>query len=106
MTVGARPYDSRGAPSSRLRPGPSPAPASPLTGYPRPELLASTEWLADNLDRPDVRILDVRWRPDGTARSQFGVGHVPGAVHLDWAAELIERPEGQDSFLLTRADKA
>ena len=27
-------------------------------GYARPELLASTEWLADHLDDPDVRIVD------------------------------------------------
>ena len=62
-----------------------------MTGYARPELLASTDWLADNLDRPEVRILDVRWRPDGTARNHFAAGHVPGAVHLDWADELAHQ---------------
>jgi hypothetical protein len=31
-----------------------------MTGLARPELLASTEWLADQLGRPEVRILDVR----------------------------------------------
>jgi len=77
-----------------------------LTGYARPELLASTEWLADNLDRPEVRIVDVRWRPDGTARNQFAAGHVPGAVHLDWADELVDRTEGADAFLLARPDRA
>lgn len=77
-----------------------------MTGFARPELLASTEWLADNLDRPDVRVLDVRWRPDGTARSQFLAGHVPSAVHLDWATDLIDRQDGVDSFLLARPDKA
>ena len=28
-----------------------------MTGFARPELLASTEWLADELGRPDVRIV-------------------------------------------------
>jgi thiosulfate/3-mercaptopyruvate sulfurtransferase len=77
-----------------------------VTGFARPELLASTDWLADNLDRPDVRVLDVRWRPDGTVRSQFLMGHVPGAVHLDWASDLVDRIDGVDSFLLARPDKA
>ena len=38
-----------------------------MAGFARPELVATSEWLAENLGRPEVRILDVRWRPDGTA---------------------------------------
>ena len=65
----------------------------PSTGYARPELLASTEWLADNLDRPGLRVVDVRWRPDGTGRAAHLAGHVPGAVHLDWSADLVSDEE-------------
>ncbi len=61
-----------------------------MTGFARPELLASTEWLADELGRPDVRIVDVRWRPDGTGQAVFDAGHLPGATYLDWKAELNE----------------
>jgi thiosulfate/3-mercaptopyruvate sulfurtransferase len=68
--------------------------------YARPELLASTEWLADNLGRPEVRVLDVRWRPDGTARQVHALGHVPGAAHLDWLAELTEGEVGTGVVLL------
>lgn len=72
-----------------------------MTGYARPELLATTDWLADQLGRPEVRILDVRWRPDGTGRDVFGSGHVPGAVHLDWRRDLIAEPvEGSNALLL------
>jgi thiosulfate/3-mercaptopyruvate sulfurtransferase len=71
-----------------------------LSGFARPELLASTEWLAEQLGRPEIRILDVRWRPDGTGRAAFQSGHIPGAVHLDWSAELLDRDEGSSSFLL------
>ena len=39
-----------------------------MAGIARPELIATPEWLAENLGRPDLRVLDVRWRPDGTAR--------------------------------------
>ena len=55
-----------------------------MPGFARPELLATPEWLAESLDRTDLRVLDVRWRTDGSARTLYGTGHVPGAVHLDW----------------------
>src|SRR5829696_503664 len=63
-----------------------------MTGFARPELLASTEWLADELSRPDVRIVDVRWRPDGTGSAAFDAGHIPGATHVDWRTELNDPP--------------
>jgi thiosulfate/3-mercaptopyruvate sulfurtransferase len=71
-----------------------------VSGYPRPELLASTDWLAANLDRPEVRILDVRWRPDGTGRAAHAAGHVPGAFHLDWATDLTDPDENGRPYLL------
>jgi thiosulfate/3-mercaptopyruvate sulfurtransferase len=63
-----------------------------VTGFARPELLASTEWLNHELNRGDIRILDVRWRPDGSAHQAFEDGHIPGAVYLDWRTELNEAP--------------
>jgi thiosulfate/3-mercaptopyruvate sulfurtransferase len=63
-----------------------------VTGFARPELLVSTEWLADELGRPDLRIVDVRWRPDGTGNTVFDAGHIPGAAYLDWRTELNESP--------------
>jgi len=72
-----------------------------MTGYARPELLASTDWLAEQLGRPEVRILDVRWRPDGSARDLYSSGHVPSAVHVDWRRDLIADPvEGSNALLL------
>jgi thiosulfate/3-mercaptopyruvate sulfurtransferase len=73
--------------------------------YPRPELLASTEWLADNLGRPEIRILDVRWRPDGTGREVHARGHIPGAAHLDWVTELIDDEAGEGPRLLAGPDQ-
>jgi len=61
-----------------------------VTGFARPELLASTEWLAEELSRPDLRIVDVRWRPDGTSQAAYDAGHLPGATHVDWRTELSE----------------
>jgi thiosulfate/3-mercaptopyruvate sulfurtransferase len=71
-----------------------------LSGFARPELLASTDWLADQLGRPEIRILDVRWRPDGTGHSTYQTGHIPGAAHLDWSVDLLDRDETTSSFLL------
>jgi thiosulfate/3-mercaptopyruvate sulfurtransferase len=65
----------------------------------RPELLASPDWLAENLGRSEVRILDVRWRPDGTGRQVFASGHVPNATYLDWRAAFVD-PEDVDTVLL------
>ena len=81
-----------------------PGPRLPKTrtpgGLARPELLASTDWLAEQVGRPDVRILDVRWRPDGTADSVWALGHIPGAVHVDWRADLSDPSESGDTLLL------
>jgi thiosulfate/3-mercaptopyruvate sulfurtransferase len=85
---------STGTPITRQPPG------GFLAGIARPELSASPEWLAENLDRPDVRILDVRWRPDGTAATLYGTGHVPGAVHLDWRSALVAPGATGDTLLL------
>ncbi|CAN5574211.1 MAG: sulfurtransferase [Chloroflexi bacterium] len=63
--------------------------------FARPELLASPDWLAENLSRPGVRIVDCRWRVDGTARKRFATAHIPGAVFLDWAADLIDSRDPQ-----------
>jgi thiosulfate/3-mercaptopyruvate sulfurtransferase len=70
------------------------------SGFARPELLASTEWLADHIGRPELRVLDVRWRPDGSGRAAHAMGHIPGAVHLDWRTELIDPSDTGDALLL------
>jgi thiosulfate/3-mercaptopyruvate sulfurtransferase len=74
-----------------------------VTGFARPELLASTEWLAAELGRPDVRILDCRWRPDGTGGAVFDAGHLPGASYVDWRAELNEPPSEEAGHALRLA---
>jgi thiosulfate/3-mercaptopyruvate sulfurtransferase len=67
-----------------------------VADFPRPELIATPDWLAERLGQPDLRVLDVRWRPDGTAPSLYAAGHVPGAVLLDWQAAVVEAaPDGE-----------
>lgn len=50
--------------------------------------VVSTDWLADHLDDPQVRVVDCRWYlapfdlrdPD----DEYRAGHIPGAVQLRW----------------------
>jgi thiosulfate/3-mercaptopyruvate sulfurtransferase len=48
--------------------------------------LASTEWLADHLHDPRVRVLDATWRMPGDPadpKTDFTAGHIPGARFFD-----------------------
>ncbi len=64
--------------------------------------LLSTEWLADRLDDPAVRIIDCRWylRPfdDRNGDDEYRSGHLPGAVHLRWDTDLAD-PDRAGSML-------
>ena len=64
-----------------------------MSGLARPEHMATTEWLAEQLDRPGVRVVDARWRPDGSAGAVYATGHIPGAVHVDWRADLVDESD-------------
>jgi thiosulfate/3-mercaptopyruvate sulfurtransferase len=65
---------------------------------PRP--LVETGWLAERLDDPDLRLVDARWRGDGSGRALYDLGHVPGAIHLDWHADLNARQGRVDDLIL------
>ncbi len=50
------------------------------------DALVSTDWLADRLEAPDVRIVDASWHlPDAgrDANQEYADGHIPGAVLFD-----------------------
>lgn len=68
-------------------------------GYRHPEALASTAWLADALEDPTVRVLDLRYGvragADGTFHGASGLdayrqGHIPGALFVDVLADLAD----------------
>jgi len=52
-------------------------------GYARPEVLVSTDWVADHLEDPNVRFVE-----SNEDTLLYASGHVPGAVHVDWTADL------------------
>src|SRR5579862_1015213 len=76
-----------------------------MSGYPRAEIVATADWLADQLGHPDLRVIDLRWRPDGSGRTVFGSGHVPGATYLDWLVELVDRDDESGILRLADADR-
>jgi thiosulfate/3-mercaptopyruvate sulfurtransferase len=61
-----------------------------------PGLVVTTDWVADHLDHPSLRLLDVR---DAT---HFGEGHLPGAMHVDLQT-LSGTVEGVPGMLLPPA---
>jgi thiosulfate/3-mercaptopyruvate sulfurtransferase len=52
-------------------------------GYARPDVLASTAWVAGHLDDPKVRLVEC-----DEDLLLYETGHAPGAVKLDWVSEL------------------
>ncbi|QDV33196.1 sulfurtransferase [Tautonia plasticadhaerens] len=65
--------------------------------------LVSTDWLAEHLDDPAIRVLDIRGyvstRPVGPgeeeatyrgAPEEFEAGHIPGAAFVDWTKDIID----------------
>lgn len=52
-------------------------------GYARPDVLVSTDWVAEHLNDPNVRIVE-----SNEDQLLYPSGHIPGAVQIDWAADL------------------
>ncbi len=52
-------------------------------GYANPDVLVSTDWVASHLSDPTVRIVE-----SNEDTLLYASGHVPGAVHVDWTADL------------------
>jgi thiosulfate/3-mercaptopyruvate sulfurtransferase len=52
-------------------------------GYARPDVLVSTDWVADRLNDPTVRLVE-----SDEDVLLYETGHVPGAVKIDWVADL------------------
>lgn len=65
--------------------------------------LASTEWLAERLEAPDLRVVDIRGYVKKTdlgegrqkaeyvgARDEYEESHIPGAVYVDWTTDIVD----------------
>jgi thiosulfate/3-mercaptopyruvate sulfurtransferase len=61
------------------------------SGYAHPEVLCETDWVANNLNNPNIRILEV----DYDAENAYKQGHVPSA-HLVWWRRDVNDPVRRD----------
>lgn len=53
-------------------------------GYAHPEVLVSTEWVAENLHNTDkIRLVE-----SNEDVLLYSTGHIPNAVHIDWVSDL------------------
>jgi len=52
-------------------------------GFANPDIVVSSEWLADHLNDPDVRLIESNEDP-----LVYHAGHIPGAVEIDWTRDL------------------
>ncbi|MEM1176786.1 MAG: sulfurtransferase [Acidobacteriota bacterium] len=66
-------------------------------GYTHPEALVSTDWVAEHLEDPNVRLVESNEDP-----LVYPAGHVPGAVEVDWTRDLNDQVRrdylGRDGF--------
>jgi thiosulfate/3-mercaptopyruvate sulfurtransferase len=52
-------------------------------GYANPDVLVSTDWVAEHLNAPGIRLVE-----SNEDTLLYASGHLPGAVHVDWTADL------------------
>lgn len=58
-----------------------------MAGYANPNVLVETNWVAEHLKDPHIRILEV-----SVDAAAFDQGHIPGAVAFNWFRDLEEHP--------------
>jgi thiosulfate/3-mercaptopyruvate sulfurtransferase len=54
-----------------------------MAEYKHPEVLVSTDWVAQHLNDPKLRLVEV-----DVDTSAYGQGHIPGAVGWNWQTQL------------------
>lgn len=56
------------------------------SGYAHPEVLVETNWVAEHLDDPSIRIVEA-----DEDVLLYEIGHIPGAVKLDWHVDVQDK---------------
>ncbi|MBI4513192.1 MAG: sulfurtransferase [Gemmatimonadetes bacterium] len=56
-----------------------------VRGYALPEILVTTQWLADHLEDPNVRVVEV-----DVDTKAYEEGHIPGAIGWAWDRQLCD----------------
>ncbi len=55
-------------------------------GYSNPDVLVTTEWVANHLNDKSIRIVE-----SNEDQLLYSTGHIPGAVHVDWTKDLNDQ---------------
>lgn len=61
-----------------------------MAEYAHPEVLVTTDWLAEHLNDPNIRIVEA-----DEDVLLYDIGHIPGAIKLDWHVDL-QNPVNRD----------
>src|SRR5437773_6135810 len=64
--------------------------ASSISGYVHPEVLVETSWVAEHLNDASVRLIEA-----SEDVLLYEIGHIPGAVKLDWHVD-VQDPVARD----------
>src|SRR5512145_2539018 len=54
--------------------------------YAHPDVLVSTDWVAEHLHAPAIRLVE-----SNEDTLLYAAGHIPGAVHVDWTSDLNDQ---------------
>lgn len=52
--------------------------------------LVTTDWLAERLDDPTIRVVDCRFAFDHDCQEDYAASHIPGAVYVNWSRDLTD----------------
>ena len=56
-----------------------------MADYVHPEVLVSTQWVAEHANDPNVRVVEV-----DVDTKAYDEGHVPGAIAWNWGSQLCD----------------
>jgi thiosulfate/3-mercaptopyruvate sulfurtransferase len=57
-----------------------------MSNYANPDALVSTDWLAEHLNDPNIRVVE-----SNEDTLLYDTGHIPGAVKIDWTSDLNDQ---------------
>src|ERR1041385_8662908 len=57
-----------------------------MANYAHPEVLVTTDWVKDNLNKPGIRLVEI-----DVDTKAYEAGHVPGAVGFNWQTQLQDQ---------------
>lgn len=55
-------------------------------GYANPDVLVTTEWVAEHKDDPGIQLVE-----SDEDLLLYDIGHIPGAINIDWTTELQDQ---------------